>query len=245
MNGRATYALVAHNVAAYIWVAFTGGFGDTNSLIAHGALYGPLVARGEYWRIVTSAFLHGGLMHIGLNMFALVQVGTYLETLVGSVRMLAIYTIALIGSGIAVFLFSPNDVTVGASGAIFGIFGALVAIGLRLGPRGRGLITQTLPIVGLNLAFGFSMPNISNAGHIGGLASGFLAGLAIFMTRRTESAQAEPDAAESVAGQAASAEHETHAGDGALPFEVEAREIAREEGRDAREVHAAEPPAER
>jgi rhomboid protease GluP len=184
MNGPVTYSLVALNIAAYIWVAFTGGFGDTRSLIEHGALYGPLVARGEYWRIVTSAFLHGGLLHIALNMFALVQVGTYLESLVGSARMLAIYTIALIGSGIAVVLFSPNDVTVGASGAIFGIFGALVAVGIRLGPAGRGLIAQTLPIVGLNLAFGFSMSNISNAGHIGGLASGFLAGLAIFMTQR-------------------------------------------------------------
>jgi rhomboid protease GluP len=184
MNGPVTYSLVALNIAAYIWVAFTGGFGDTRSLIEHGALYGPLVARGEYWRIVTSAFLHGGLLHIALNMFALVQVGTYLESLVGSARMLAIYTVALIGSGIAVVLFSPNDVTVGASGAIFGIFGALVAVGIRLGPAGRGLIAQTLPIVGLNLAFGFSMSNISNAGHIGGLASGFLAGLAIFMTQR-------------------------------------------------------------
>jgi rhomboid protease GluP len=242
MSGRATYTLVALNVAAYLWVAFTGGVADTNSLIAHGALYGPLVARGEYWRILTSAFLHGGLMHIGLNMFALVQVGTYLETLVGSARMLAIYTIALIGSGIAVFLFSPNDVTVGASGAIFGIFGALVAIGLRLGPRGRSLITQTLPIVGLNLAFGFSMPNISNAGHIGGLVSGFLAGLAIFMARRTEPLLAE----EGPAAQETAAEHGAHSGGDALPFEVEAQELARDEAlEDARGVHAAEPPPER
>jgi rhomboid protease GluP len=178
-----TLTLLALNIAAYIWVAFTGGFGDTRSLLEHGALYGPLVTRGEYWRIVTAAFLHGGLLHIALNMFALMQVGSYLEALVGSARMLAIYTVALIGSGIAVVLFSPNDVTVGASGAIFGIFGALVAIGIRLGPRGRDLIAQTLPIVGLNLAFGFSIPNISNAGHIGGLVSGFLAGLAIFMVR--------------------------------------------------------------
>ncbi len=188
-----TYALVALNVAAYVWVAFTGGF-DVPSLVAHGALDGPHVANGEYWRIVTAAFLHGGLLHIGLNMFALVQVGTYLESLVGSARMLAIYTVAMIGAGVAVVIFSPNDVTVGASGAIFGIFGALVAIGLRLGARGRGLIAQTLPIVGLNLAFGFSTPNISNAAHIGGLLSGFVAGLAVFMMRRPQ-AVAESEAA--------------------------------------------------
>jgi rhomboid protease GluP len=193
MNGRVTMTLAALNIAAYIWVAVTGRFDDTTSLIDHGALYGPAVARGEYWRIVTSAFLHGGLLHIALNMFALVQVGTYLETLVGSARMLAIYTLATIGSGIAIVLFSPNDVTVGASGAIFGIFGALVAVGLRLGARGRDLIGQTLPIVGINLAFGFSMSNVSNAGHVGGLASGFLAGLVFFMRKPPEPAPAAPE----------------------------------------------------
>lgn len=228
MNGLITYTLVALNIAAYIWVAFTGGFGDTRSLIEHGALYGPLVARGEYWRVLTSAFLHGGLLHIALNMFALVQVGTYLESLVGSARMLAIYTIALIGSGIAVVVFSPNDVTVGASGAIFGIFGALVAVGIRLGSAGRGLIGQTLPIVALNLAFGFSMANVSNAGHIGGLVSGFVAGLAIFMTQR------RPQYAQDVlAEQAALGRDEaaTHTGSAEAGGE---REAPHADGRDAR-----------
>jgi rhomboid protease GluP len=236
VNGLVTYTLVAINIAAYIWVAFTGSFGDTRSLVEHGALYGPLVARGEYWRILTSAFLHGGLLHIALNMFALVQVGTYLEALVGSARMLAIYTIALIGSGIAVVLFSPNDVTVGASGAIFGIFGALVAVGIRLGPAGRGLIGQTLPIVGLNLAFGFSMANVSNAGHIGGLVSGFLAGLAIFMTQRRPQYEQEMLAAQASLGVEARDAGSANAG-------AEGKNEA--PGADARDAHATEMPPQR
>ncbi len=241
MRGPVTYTLVALNVAAYLWVALTGNFSDTTSLIAHGALYGPLVLQGEYWRIVTSAFLHGGLLHIALNMFALVQVGTYLEALVGSPRMLAVYAIATVGSGIAVVLFSPNDVTVGASGAIFGIFGALVAVGLRLGPAGRGLVAQTLPIVGLNLAFGFSMSNVSNAGHVGGLVSGFLAGLAIFMTQR------RPDRArEELAAQAAlGTEPESAAArEGEPPFEAEREAPFEDEPGEKPSEEPADPPPE-
>lgn len=174
----ATNVLVAINIFAYVWQTTTGGF-TTQALVQHGAIYGPYVARGEWWRIISGAFLHGGLLHVALNMFALFQVGTFLEMLVGAPRMLAVYFISMIGSGIAVVLFNHNDVTVGASGAIFGIFGALVAIGLRLGPRGRGLVQQTLPVILINLAIGFSIPNISNVGHLGGLLCGFLAGLAL------------------------------------------------------------------
>jgi membrane associated rhomboid family serine protease len=100
--------------------------------------------------------------------------------LMGPWRMLAVYTIALLGGGYAVVYFAPNDVTVGASGAIFGLFGALMAIGLRMGQRGRALISQTLPILVINLVFTFAIPFISKAGHVGGLVSGFFAGLLLF-----------------------------------------------------------------
>ena len=87
--------------------------------------------------------------------------------------------LGMLGASAAVFCFSYDSLTVGASGAIFGLFGALVAIGLRLGPRGRSLIMQTLPVIGINLVFTFSVPTISKAGHVGGLIVGFLAALAI------------------------------------------------------------------
>jgi rhomboid protease GluP len=176
--------LIAINILVYIWEVATGALSTNAGIIQHGALWGPLIDRGEWWRIVTSAFLHGSVLHIAFNMFALFQVGTYLEALIGGPEMLLIYAISLVGSGFSVYKFAYNDVTVGASGAIFGIFGALVAIGLSIGPRGRALVYQTLPIIGINLVIGFSIPNISNAGHIGGLVSGFAAGFVLLAARR-------------------------------------------------------------
>ncbi|MGH7708020.1 MAG: rhomboid family intramembrane serine protease [Vulcanimicrobiaceae bacterium] len=174
-----TNAMVGLNVVAFVWLALTGGWNNLNSLLAHGALYGPAVLAGQWWRIITGAFLHGGIPHIALNMIALYQVGRLVEMLLGSLRTAILYFIAMIGSGIAVVIFAPTEVTVGASGAIFGLFGALVAIGLRLGSPGRSLVMQTVPIIAINLAFGFLVPNISNAGHLGGLICGFAAGLAV------------------------------------------------------------------
>jgi rhomboid protease GluP len=192
-----TNLLIGANVAAYLWLILTGNPDSTSSLIRHGAFYGPLVADGEYYRLVTYAFLHGGLMHIGFNMFALYQVGSYVEALLGSARMALVYIISLLGAAVAIYVFSFDSVTVGASGAIFGLFGALVAVGLRLGKRGRALISQTLPIILLNLAIGFAVPNISSAGHLGGLISGFVAGLVLLMIpRRPAMFEPAPVAAE-------------------------------------------------
>ena len=181
-----TTVLVLINVIAYVWEVTSGtNFNDNRSLLEHGALLGLLVTQyGQWWRIVTGGFLHGGIAHIALNMFALYQLGTFVESILGPWRMLAIYAIALVGGGYAVAYFAPNDVTVGASGAIFGLFGALIAIGVRMGKAGRGLISQTLPILAINLAFTFAVPFISKAGHLGGLASGFAAGLVFFAMRR-------------------------------------------------------------
>jgi membrane associated rhomboid family serine protease len=184
----ATTALVALNVLVYMWEVLSGTqFDNSQSLLDHGALDGAYVLqRGEWWRIVSGGFMHGGLAHIALNMFALWQLGTFVEAMLGPRRMLGIYTLSLFGGGLAVVYFSPNDITVGASGAIFGLFGALLAIGVRLGRRGRGLIAQTVPILVINLVFTFAVPFISKAGHVGGLVTGFLAGLILFMTRAPE-----------------------------------------------------------
>ncbi|MDQ2909268.1 MAG: rhomboid family intramembrane serine protease [Candidatus Eremiobacteraeota bacterium] len=180
----ATKALIALNVIVFVWEVLSGtNFGSAPSLLAHGALYGPLVRQGEWWRILSGAFEHAGLLHIAFNMFALYQLGMFVEGVLGARRMLAIYAISLFASGYAVVVFSPAAVTVGASGAIFGLFGALLAIGVRLGKRGRGLIAQTIPILLINLVFTFAVPFISKSGHLGGLLAGFCAGLLVFMTR--------------------------------------------------------------
>jgi membrane associated rhomboid family serine protease len=180
-----TNVLVAINVVAYIWLTSTGGLSSDTALLDHGALLGIACTQGgQWWRIVTGAFLHGGLLHIAFNMFALFQVGNIVEQLFGKVRYVALYTVSMVGAGLAVVYVAPNDLTVGASGAIFGLFGALVAVGLRLGKRGRGLIGQVLPIVVINLVLTFTIPNISAAGHVGGLITGLLAGLVLFMAPR-------------------------------------------------------------
>ena len=180
-----TNVLIAINVLAYIWLTSTGGLSSDRALYDHGALLGIACTQGgQWWRIVTGGFLHGGLMHIAFNMFALYQVGTIVEQLFGKVRYVALYAVALVGAGLAVVYVAPNDLTVGASGAIFGLFGALVAVGLRLGKRGRGLIGQVLPIIVINLVLTFTIPNISAAGHVGGLITGLLAGLVLFMAPR-------------------------------------------------------------
>ena len=204
MRNRATIALLLLNVASFIWEVTTGGF-DTRSLYYHGALCRICVTEGhDWWRIYTSAFLHGGITHIALNMFALFQIGTIVEALLGPWRMLAIYAIAMTGGGLGVVYFGdPQSVTVGASGAIFGLFGALVAIGLRMGPRGKAIVAQIVPVVLINLVFTFAVPFISKEEHIGGLISGFLAGLAFFAMRRST----QPVVVDTHTGEAAEAEY--------------------------------------
>jgi rhomboid protease GluP len=172
-----TNFLILVNVLAYVWEITTGG-PDSD----HGQLVGVAVMQyGQWWRIFTGAFLHENLLHIGLNMFALFQVGSVVEALYGKVRFTLLYVVAIIGSGLAVVAFNYDIPTLGASGAIFGLFGALVAVGLRLGQRGRSLIGQVLPIILINLVFTVSVPGISIAAHVGGLVTGFLAGLVLFM----------------------------------------------------------------
>ncbi len=174
--------LVAINVLAFIWQRTTGGLASNEGLLSHGALLGIAVTQyGQWWRVVTGGFLHGGEWHILLNMVALMQLGTAVEEEYGKTRFLLIYAISLVGSGLAVVYAAPFDITVGASGAIFGLFGAYIAFALRLGERGRGMIAQVLPIIVINLVFTFAVPNISKAGHVGGLIVGLLAGLALFM----------------------------------------------------------------
>lgn len=205
MRNRATLALVALNVLAYLWETTTGGLASNQSLYEHGALCKLCVTQdGQWWRIYTSAFLHGGLAHIALNMFALVQIGTFVESFLGPWRMLAIYAVAMTGGGLGVVYFgAPLDVTVGASGAIFGLFGAVIAIGLRMGARGKSLISQMLPVVALNLAFTFAVPFISKEEHIGGLVSGFFAGLVFFFARQAT----QPVVVDRETGEAAQAEY--------------------------------------
>ncbi|HEV2739435.1 MAG TPA: rhomboid family intramembrane serine protease [Candidatus Elarobacter sp.] len=182
MRPALTTLLIVANVVAFVWQTTTGGGIDYD----HGYLSPQSVLEhGQWWRIFTAAFLHGSIAHIGLNMLALYWLGREVEAFYGKARFALLYVLAIVGSGLAIVYFSAYTVpTLGASGAIYGLFGALVAVGLRLGKRGRAMIMSMLPVVAINLAFTFSVPGISAAAHVGGLITGFLVGLVLFTGAR-------------------------------------------------------------
>jgi membrane associated rhomboid family serine protease len=184
-----TRVLIAINLIVYGWEYASGAQSSDPSLARHGALVGDYVQNGEWWRIFTAAFLHGPPMHILFNMIALWQVGGMVETVYGTLRMAVLYVLSALGSGLLVTVWDPHVATVGASGAIFGLFGAIVAAGIGMGPGGRQLVQGTVGVIILNLLIGFTLPNISNSGHIGGLIAGFLVGLVLFRKPRF---QAQP-----------------------------------------------------
>jgi membrane associated rhomboid family serine protease len=187
----ATYALLAINVLVFL--AELGGGGNAASiegggqLIRDGGLFGPAISNdGEYYRILTSGFLHAGPLHLLLNMFVLYVLGSLLEPAIGTLRMLAIYFVSMLAGSFGALLLDPDTITVGASGAIYGLMAATFVIARRRG------IEQIASQIGLwlviNLAFTFSVPNISIGGHLGGLAGGALAALLIAAGERGRTA---------------------------------------------------------
>jgi membrane associated rhomboid family serine protease len=174
-----TTVLIAVNVLAFL-ASGTFGFNDTpgNNVYLHGFLAGrPIHVDHEYWRLVTGAFLHANLLHIGFNMYLLWILGQMLEPAVGSVKFAAAYFASLLAGSFGALLVDPNVATVGASGAVFGLMGVAV-----VEMRARGIDPMQSGIGGLiliNLVFTFVFSNISVGGHIGGLIGGFLAGYAI------------------------------------------------------------------
>jgi membrane associated rhomboid family serine protease len=184
-----TRLLIALNVLAFIWELRVGG-----SPVLSGQIYNDSpIAKGmlapndvllhhEYYRIFTSAFLHGSIFHIGVNMFSLYWLGRFIEMVLRPLRTTIVYFVSLVAAGISVVLFStpPDAPTLGASGAIFGLFGALFAIGFKLGDRGRDLVRANVGILILNLVWSFAVPGISWQAHVGGLVAGFITTYLIF-----------------------------------------------------------------
>ncbi|MHB8357303.1 MAG: rhomboid family intramembrane serine protease [Vulcanimicrobiaceae bacterium] len=177
-----TRILIVINVIVFLWEVGTGALTSDSALLAHGALTPYSVLHDhQYWRIVTGAFLHASILHIGVNMLSLWFLGRFIEEVLGSPRMLLVYVVSMIVSGLGVVYFSaPYIPTIGASGAIFGLFGALFAIGFKFGRRGMELVKANLGILILNLVLTFSIPEISKAAHVAGLLSGFVLTFAIY-----------------------------------------------------------------
>ena len=148
-------------------------------VLQRGALVPALVAQGEWWRLITSVFLHSGIAHLGFNMLSLYFLGSFTEEAFGRSRFFALYLLSGISGGLAYLYFGGFDqAAVGASGAIFGLLGGVLGYALRRGTFSwqNPLIRQLLILLALNLYLGFSIPNISNTAHLGGLAGGFVFG---------------------------------------------------------------------
>ncbi len=176
----ATFALIAINVLVYVVGMTRPGGGFNGELVGRWERGGVSlgVAEGEWWRLITGGFLHASPMHLAFNMFALYSLGVGLERVLGSVRFVVAYACCLLTGAFGALLVSPNAFTVGASGAVFGLFGVLLAFQLS---RGIPLAETRLGLVlAINLGFTFLVPNISIGGHLGGLAGGTLVGFASF-----------------------------------------------------------------
>ena len=148
-------------------------------VLNEGALIPAIVAEGETWRLVSSVFLHSGVVHLGFNMLSLYFLGSFVEEAFGRSRFLALYLLSGVSGGLAYLYFGGfNAPAVGASGAIFGLLGGVLGYALRRGTFSwqNPLIRQLLILLALNLYLGFSIPNISNTAHLGGLAGGFAFG---------------------------------------------------------------------
>ena len=177
-----TWALLTVNVLVWLAMEYTGSSEDTDVLLDFGAMFGPLIADGEYWRLFTAMFLHVGLMHLLLNGFGLFVFGRVVERVYGSVQFAVIYLLAGLSGGVASYLINSISIGAGASGAIFGVLGAFAAYFFAhrevLGEAGRQTLWGILVMAGINLTFGFSTPGIDNWAHVGGLVGGFAVGLA-------------------------------------------------------------------
>jgi len=169
-----TYTLIGLNLAFFLIDFVTGG-----------ALYPWFAYRSDFtetqpWRMLTAAFMHASILHVLFNMFSLFIFGPAIEATVGRVRFIVLYLLAAFGGSVAVAVLAPSQAVVGASGAIFGLLGAFFIIQRRLG----GNNTQLLVLIGLNVLFGFIVPNVSWQAHLGGLVVGAAVAAIYHSTRR-------------------------------------------------------------
>ncbi len=179
-----TYVLIAINVIIGLGALFGGGSGGSllegNPFADEGAVSRAAIADGEYWRLVTSGFLHAGPLHLALNMLFLYFLGSQLEPALGRVRFGTLYAVSLLGGAFGALLLQPEGSTLGASGAVFGLMGAAVVV---MRSRGVGLMESQLGLlIVLNLVLSLR-PGISLGGHLGGLAAGALAAFVLLDLR--------------------------------------------------------------
>jgi rhomboid protease GluP len=176
------FVQVVYGILVYdSWMGFMGA-GDVQPLVDLGAKVNEYIAQGEYWRLFTATLLHGGIVHLMFNLYALFAIGPTLEAYLGWRRFLIIYVLGGLFGSLLSYAFS-GSISVGASGAIFGIIGATTVYFFRyrdnFGAQGRAILQNMVVVIVINLIFGFSAGGIDNWGHIGGLLGGALVALGL------------------------------------------------------------------
>ena len=173
-----TYLLMAINIVIFLFT--------DDKLITRFGMYGPAVQAGEYYRLITAAFLHGGVLHLFCNMYSLYVVGTQIETLLGKWKFLVIYLISAITASLLSGVLGTS-LSIGASGAIFGLLGALVYFGYHYRLYlGNSLLYNIIPVILINLSIGFYISGIDNYAHIGGLIGGIFSSMMVGIEGKTD-----------------------------------------------------------
>ena len=191
-----TMIFIGINVGVFVLMGLAGGFAltsaDSEVLIGFGAKQNDLIANHhQYWRLITSIFIHIGFIHLFLNNYALWIIGQEIEQIYGSARYVVLYLVSGIVGSAGSYVFSPEATSAGASGAIFGLFGVMATFAFKYRkeiPRAlsRDIMRRVLPIIAINLAFGFSVAIVDNAAHIGGLLAGIILAFTIPYMRPDE-----------------------------------------------------------
>lgn len=167
-----TYLLIAVNVILYFASIL---FGSYDYLLEKFCVFAPLIRSGEYYRLLTGAFLHANILHLAFNCYALYVIGTQLESYLGKVKYIGIYLVSALTGALFSMIFGGNNASIGASGAIFGLMGATVYFGYHYRVfLGNVIKSQIIPLILVNLLIGFISNGIDNAAHIGGLIGGML-----------------------------------------------------------------------
>jgi len=189
-----TKTLIGVNVAIFLLTLSQGGTlsRPRGEIFDRFALFGPLVANGEWWRLFTAAFLHANLIHLGMNMLFLWWIGAPVEEAIGRARYALLYVVSGLAGSAGALVLDPEAVTVGASGALFGILGAAFVFERQ---RNYVLGGGAMGIILLNLVFTFTISGISIGGHLGGLVGGALAALALSRFGRAHAAYGRPGVA--------------------------------------------------
>lgn len=176
-----TYTFLALQILFFILMTFDGGSTNTFILLEYGAKFNPLLVAGQWWRLITPIFLHIGWVHLLMNSVILYYLGIQLESLLGHWRFALIYLLSGIAGNAASFAFSPASVSAGASTSLFGLFGATLFLGKTYtsNPAIQHMAQNFGMLIVLNLVFGLFSSSVDLAGHVGGLAGGYLMATAI------------------------------------------------------------------